>query len=661
MPPEEHSTSTGFAHLRRPLEGTDDQGVAAFLAGHHDHAQDLLGAHPCALGDTPGVRFATWAPHAGAVSVVGSFNAWDHNQAPLRRRGESGIWEGFVPGVGPGARYRFLILPAPATHNGDPARPWGVSTMRLVRPDPYARQFHAPGSATAVATGASTFVWGDGEWMQARGGRDWRASPIAIYEVDLGPWAAAAAGGQASYRDLAPPVVARAKALGFTHVELMPVCEHDPLTQTRYAAGGLFAPTSRFGTADDFRFFIDHCHRQDLGVLVDWPAAHLAADAPGLAAFDGQSLYEPPKAIPDGEALLPFDLSRGPVRSFLLSSALYWLRELHVDGLRLPAMASMLYLDHAQPEGHWTPNKYGGNENLDAIAFLRELAESVAARAAGTLLTAEESSAWPQVTRPPWVGGLGFGLRWNLGWINDTLEYLRQDPVYRHYHHDLLTLSPLNAFQESYVLPLSHDEMGESKGPILARLPGDYWQRLANVRLLYTYLWTHPGKKLLFMGGELGFPTAWHPDRPVDWALDSSPAHAGVAALVRDLNHLYRESPALHRLEATQRGFEWVDRHDAPQSIIAYLRRERDDVLVVALNFTPVPRERYRIGVPLPGPYREVLNSDSAYYGGSNLGNLGDLRAEDVPWMGRPYSVSIVLPPLAGVILKPVSRTGPPA
>jgi 1,4-alpha-glucan branching enzyme len=653
MPPEEHPISASPAAAPRTRDPAYEGDLAAFLAGQDAQAHDLLGAHPCVQGGVAGVRFATWAPHAAAVSVVGDFNGWEGAAAPLRPRGETGVWEGFAPGIGPGARYRFLIRPAAGAAGysaGD-----GPGASPLVRPDPYARQFHAPGSTTAVVVAESSFAWGDGQWMQARVGRDWRCEPVAVYEVDLGSWAPEQGAAPLGYRELAPRVAARAAALGFTHVELLPICERDPLAQGRYAAGGLFAPTARFGDPDDFRFFVDFCHRNGIGVLVDWPAGGLAAEQPGLAAFDGEPLYEPDGATPDTQSVLPFDFSRGGVRSLLLSSALFWLRSLHVDGLRIPSLGAMLYLDHAQPEGHWTPNKYGGNENLDAIAFLRELSGSVAALAPGTLLMAAESSTWPQVTRPPWVGGLGFALRWNGGWINDTLEYLAQDPVYRHYHHDLLTLSPLYAFQESYILPLSHEEVGGGKGPLLARMPGDDWQRLANVRLLYTYLWTHPGKKLLFMGGEHGFPSGWDVNGGVNPHLASPPAQNGMFALVRDLNRLYRESGAMHRLEFSQRGFEWVDRHDAPQSIIAYLRRGAGEVLVIALNFTPVPRESYRIGVPLPGPYREVLNSDSAYYGGSNLGNLGDLSAEDVPWMGRPYSVSIVLPPLAGVILQPVA------
>jgi 1,4-alpha-glucan branching enzyme len=623
--------------------------VAVFLAGQHREAHRLLGAHPEANGG--GTRFTVWAPHARGVAVVGDFNDWDPHRHPLERLGDSGLWQAVAAGVGPGARYRVAVYPrARGAGTGEP----------LARPDPFARQFYAPGSNTAVVTGESDYPWADAEWATARVRRDWLREPIAIYEVDLESWARDERGEALSYRELAAPVAQHALGLGFTHIELLSLTEHDPLAPGRYAAGGLFAPTARFGDADGFRAFVDHCHRTGVGVIVDWPAAQLAASPSGLAGFDGEPLYEQALEEDPPTPLRTFAYGAGGVRSFLLSSALYWLRELHVDGLRLPCMSSMLYLDYARTEGDWIPNKYGGNENLDAIAFLRALSEVVSAEAPGTLLIAEESSAWPQVTRPPWVGGLGFSLRWNVGWVRDTLEYLAQDPVYRHYHHDLLTFSPMYAFQDSYVLALSHEEVGPGRGALLDRMPGDPWQRRANVRLLYTYLWTHPGKKLLFLGGETGFSQPWAPADPLDPAPAARPELAGIAALVRDLNRLYRASPALHRQELSQRGFEWVDRHDAPQSIIAYLRRAGDEVLVVALNFTPVPRHDYRIGVPVSGDYQEVLNSDSAYYGGSNLGNLGDLRAEPVPWMGRPYSVSIVLPPLAGVVLRPAGARAAP-
>jgi 1,4-alpha-glucan branching enzyme len=599
------------------------------------------------------VRFALWAPHARAAYVTGDFNGWDAGRHPLRRQGDSGVWETFIPGVTEGAHYRFVVRP-PAEAGG-PTAPGAAPSLpdALVRADPYARQFYAPGSSTAVVVGDRAYPWEDEAWMSARRGRDWSREPVAIYEVDLASWARGQDGQVLGCRDLAERLVAHAQGLGFTHLELLPVTEHDPLGEGRYAAGGLFAPTARLGSADDFRYLVDYCHRHGVGVFVDWPAAQIASGPAGLAAFDGRPLYE--RAVTaEGSPLPTFDFARGGVRSLLLSSGLFWLTELHVDGLRMPSMSSVLYLDHARAAGQWTPNRYGGNENLEAIAFLRELSDTVAAVAPGALLIAEESSGWPQVTRPPWVGGLGFGLRWNRGWMQDTLEYLQKDPVYRHYHHDLLTFSLLYAFQERHVLPLSHEEVTLARGPLLNRMPGDRWQQLASVRLLYTYLWTQPGKKLLFMGGEYGFPSAWDPEAAIEHSLQRQPAHAGIAALVRDLNHVYRASPALHRQELSQKGFEWVDKHDAPQSIIAYLRRDGDDLLVVALNFTPVPRQQYRIGVPFPGSYLEVLNSDSAYYGGSNLGNLGDLRTEPVPWMGRPYSLSIMLPPLAGVVLKPV-------
>ena len=493
--------------------------------------------------------------------------------------------------------------------------------------------------------------------MSARAARGWLREPIAIFEATPGAWGCEADGRPLGYRALADRLVPQAAALGFTHVELAGVaCSEQggrPATDTP------FTPSPRFGTTEDFRYFVDRCHGHGMGVLVDWPAVFVARE---LTRFDGSALFE--QASAGAERVEPrsaatFDFGRLGVRSLLLSSALFWLQEMHLDGLRLPALASALYLDYERGEGAWTPNKYGGSENLDAIQFLRELTEMVRTEVPGSLMVAEEPTGWPQLTRPPWLGGLGFTLRWSSGWMHDTLEYFAKDPVYRHYHHDMLTLSPMHTFGENYVLPLSGEEMTGPQGALWNRMPGDTWQRLANVRLLYTYLWTFPGKKLLFMGGAPGQAGSWDAMTGQSGGYVAGPDPEGLRALVRDLNHLYRDSPPLHRQELSQRGFEWIDRHDAPQSIIAYLRRDGDSVMVVALNFTPVPRHPYRIGVPFPGVYHEVLNSDSAYYGGSNLGNMGDLRAEAVPWMGRPYSVNIMLPPLGGVVLKPAGDEAP--
>ena len=614
-----------------------------FLSGQHHRAHRMLGAHLARVGAADGVLFSVWAPGAEAASVVGDFNGWKPAVQPMRRCQDSGVWESFVPGLLAGARYRFALR----TRGG----PW------TERPDPFARELAAPGAGIAVVRDDRPHAWQDDEWMNARGNRDWLREPIAIFEAGPGAWGRAADGRPLGYRALADRLVPQAAGLGFTHIELAGVAcsEHGG----RPTADAPFTPSPRFGTPEDFRSFVDRCHGHGIGVLVDWPAAYVGRD---LTRFDGNALFERAPAGTQGaesRSAAAFDYGRPAVRSLLLSSALFWLQEMHLDGLRLPALASALYLDYERGEGAWTPNKYGGSENLDAIQFLRELTEMVRTEAPGTLMVAEEPTGWPQLTRPPWLGGLGFTLRWSSGWMHDTLEYFAKDPVYRHYHHDMLTLSPMHTFGESYVLPLGGEEMTGPQGALWNRMPGDTWQRLANVRLLYTYLWTFPGKKLLFMGGAPGQAGSWlMPTGPANGRV-ADPDPEGLRALVRDLNRLYRDSPPLHRQELSQRGFEWIDRHDAPQSIIAYLRRDGDSVMVVALNFTPVPRHPYRIGVPFPGVYHEVLNSDSAYYRGSNLGNMGDLRAEAVPWMGRPYSVNIVLPPLGGVVLKPAGDEAP--
>jgi len=479
---------------------------------------------------------------------------------------------------------------------------------------------------------------------------------MSIYEVHLGSWRHGSGGAFTNYRELAVAVVDHVKALGFTHIELLPVTEHPLDASWGYQTTGYYAPTSRFGTPDDFRFFVDHCHQNGIGVLMDWAAAHFPRDQFALATFDGTALYEhsdPRRGEHRDWGTLIFNYGRNEVKNFLLSSAIYWLEEFHIDGLRVDAVASMLYLDYSREDGDWVPNKYGGNENLEAIEFLRELNEATHGEHPGTLMVAEESTAWPQVTRPVWVGGLGFSMKWNMGWMHDTLEYITKDPIHRHFHHDQLTFGLLYAFTENFVLPFSHDEVVHMKGSMFEKMPGDDWQRFANLRLLYTYMWTYPGKKLLFMGSEFAQGREWRADDQLDWYLLDYPAHAGVQALVRDLNHLYCASPALHEGEFEHGGFEWVDCHDAPQSTISYLRRGGDSVQVVVLNFTPVPRQSYRIGVPSPGVYHEVLNSDSRFYGGSDVGNGGDLVAEETPWMGRPYSLNITLPPLGAVVLRP--------
>jgi 1,4-alpha-glucan branching enzyme len=485
---------------------------------------------------------------------------------------------------------------------------------------------------------------------------DWQHSPISVYEVHLGSWRRDEHRRVLGYRKLADELVVYVSTLGFTHIELLPVTEHPRDASWGYQTTGYYAPTSRFGSPDDFRYFVDHCHHHGIGVILDWVPGHFPKDAHALARFDGTALYEhedPRQGEPCERGTLVFNYGRNEVKNFLLANALFWLDEFHLDGLRVDAVASMLYLDHSRKSGEWIPNEYGGNENLEAIAFLRDLNELTHQRHPGTLTVAEEATAWPQVTRPTWVGGLGFNMKWNMGWMHDTLEYMSKDPIFRHYHHDLLTFGLLYAFSENFLLPLSHDEVAHLKYSLLEKMPGDDWQRLANLRLLYTCMWTYPGKKLLFMGGEFAQGRKWNHAEALDWHLLDQPAHRGAQALVSDLNHLYETVPALHAHDFESQGFEWIDCHDAPQSTISFVRRHGNDVLVVVLNFTPVTRHDYRIGVPLPGVYREVLNSDSEYYGGSNVGNGGDLKAQPRPWMGRRHSLNVTLPPLGGVVFRP--------
>ena len=513
-----------------------------------------------------------------------------------------------------------------------------------------------PNTASIIAS-AQSHAWGDGEWMTQRRGDHWLHAPVAIYEVHLGSWQRGEHGEFLGYRDLAHRLVAYVSQMGFTHIELMPVTEHPFDASWGYQTTGYYAPTSRYGSPDDFRYFVDHCHRHGIGVILDWAPAHFPRDGHGLARFDGTALYEhadPKRGEHRDWGTLIFNYGRNEVRNFLVSSALYWLEEFHIDGLRVDAVASMLYLDYSRDPGDWTPNIHGGNENLEAIEFLRQLNKLTHELHPGTLMLAEESTSWPMVSRPTWLGGLGFSMKWNMGWMNDTLSYMEKDPVYRHYHHDMLTFSQLYAFTENFLLPLSHDEVVHGKRSLLNKMPGDEWQQHANLRLLYAYMYTHPGKKLLFMGSELAQGREWNSEETLDWYVLDYPLHQGMHRLVGDLNRLYREHPALHRYDFEARGFEWIDCHDSSQSALSYLRNGDGDFLVIALNFTPVPRENYRIGVPRAGDYVEVFNSDSAYYGGSNLGNGGVVRAEAEPWMNRPCSMLITLPPLAAVIMRPL-------
>lgn len=613
-----------------------------FAEGRHWHAYRFLGAHACAADGISGTLFAVWAPSAERVSVVGDFNFWDGRRHPMRVRGGTGVWELFIPELPPDTLYKFEI------------RNREHGTLHL-KADPYGRQFeHRPATAAVVADDADPYPWQDGRWMAQRADCDWLHAPMAIYEVHLGSWQRDDHGNFLSYIELADRLVTYVAELGYTHVELLPVTEHPLDASWGYQTIGYFAPTSRFGTPAEFRYLVDLCHRHGIGVLLDWAPAHFPRDAHGLARFDGSPLYEhsdPRRGEHRDWGTLIFNYGRNEVRNFLVSNAVYWMQEFHIDGLRVDAVASMLYLDYSREPGDWLPNVYGGRENLEAIELLRQLNEVTHSQFPGTLMMAEESTSWPQVTRPVYVGGLGFSMKWNMGWMHDTLEYLCKDPVHRHFHHDQLTFGLLYAFTENFVLPFSHDEVAHGKRSLLYKMPGDDWQRFANLRALYTYMYTYPGKKLLFMGCEFGQGEEWHHETALPWYLLQFEHHRGVQKLVADLNRLYRQSAPLHRYDFEPQGFEWIDCHDADQSIISYLRRAGDHFLVVVINFTPVPRRPYRLGVPAEGLYYDILNSDSAHYGGSNLGNGENIVAEPIPWMGRPYSVEITAPPLAALVL----------
>jgi len=611
-----------------------------FGEGRHWHVYRFLGAHPVEVDGVSGVRFATWAPNAERVSVVGDFNDWDGRVHPMRSRGASGVWELFVPGLKPGNLYKFEL------------RNRGSGDIHL-KSDPYGQRCELRPRTASIVPDDAGHGWGDADWVAQRGRTDWLSQPLSIYEVHLGSWRRGADGEFLSYRELAHQLVEHVTELGFTHIELMPVSEHPLDASWGYQTIGYYAVNSRHGTPEDFRYFVDYCHRHGIGVLLDWVPGHFPKDPHGLARFDGSALYEhadPRRGEHRDWGTLIFNYGRAEVKNFLLANALYWIEEFHIDGLRVDAVASMLYLDYSREAGDWLPNVHGGNENLEAIDFLRELNTVTHQRAPGVLMMAEESTSWPMVSRPVYLGGLGFTMKWNMGWMNDTLEYFEHDPVHRRFHHDRLTFSLLYAFTENFILPFSHDEVVHGKRSMRYKMPGDEWQQFANLRLLYTYQFTHPGKKLMFMGSEFAQGPEWQCDRALDWyVLDYEP-HRGVQRLVADLNQLVRSQPALHQRDFDWQGFEWIDCHDADNSVLVFLRHGRDSSLVIAANFTPVPREHYRIGVPRPGRYAELFNSDAAGYGGSNLGNAGGVDAQPLPWMGRPWSADITLPPLAVVV-----------
>ena len=614
-----------------------------FSEGRHRHAYRILGAHVHAIDEVTGILFAVWAPNAERVSVVGEFNGWDGRRHPMRVRGGSGVWELFIPDLEAGSLYKYEI------RNRE-------SGEILLKTDPYAQSFEVRPQTASIITGSAQHNWNDQDWMEQRTSCDWQHTPMSVYEVHLGSWQRGPEGEFLGYRQLAESLLNYVKDMGFTHIELLPVTEHPYDPSWGYQATGYFAPTSRYGTADDFRFFVDVCHQNGIGVLLDWVPAHFPKDAHGLARFDGTPLYE--HADPRlGEHLdwstLIYNFGRNEVKNFLLSSAVFWLEEMHLDGLRVDAVASILYLDYSREEGEWVPNKYGGRENLEALDFLRELNVVTHEEQPGILMIAEESTSWPQVSRPTWTGGLGFDMKWNMGWMNDTLEYMSEDPLYRRYHQGKLTFSMLYAFTENFMLPFSHDEVVHGKQSMPNKMPGDEWQRFANLRTLYTYMFCHPGKKLLFMGTEFGQGLEWDSTRVLDWYVLEYPCHQGIQRLVKNLNQLYKDLPALHQYDFEWHGFEWIDCNDADNSVLSFIRRSDEQFVIVVVNLTPQPHHGYRIGVPEAGVYREIFNSDSEFYGGSNMGNGGGaVVADELSWMNQPYSLSLTLPPLAAVILQ---------
>lgn len=614
-----------------------------FNEGKLHQGYRILGSHAMQIDGISGVRFAVWAPNAERVSVVGEFNRWDGRISLMGVHGSSGVWELFVPGVAQGALYKFEIR--------------NRAGALLVKTDPYANAFEVrPGTAARAAL-TINHTWQDAEWMAQRGSWDWLHAPLNVYEIHAGSWKRHPDGSFYTYRQLAEHLIPYIKHMGYTHVELMPVSEH-PLDESwGYQTTGYFAASSRFGSPDDLSYFVDSCHQAGIGVLLDWVPAHFPQDSFALAHFDGTALYEhedPRLGFHQDWGTHIFNYGRNEVKSFLLSSAHYWLSQFHFDGLRVDAVASMLYLDYSRKEGEWIPNQYGGRENLDAITFLHELNIMVHDVFPGALTLAEESTSWPAVSRPVYLGGLGFSIKWNMGWMNDTLSFMKLDPVHRCYHLNQLTFSQLYAYTENFILPFSHDEVVHGKGSLLDKMPGDTWQKFANLRLLLTYQMASPGKKLNFMGNEFAQGPEWRSSWEVDWHQLGIEFHRGIHSLAHDLNHLYRDLPALYEQDFMQSGFSWLDCQDAERSLLSFLRRGRHgETVVVALNFTPVPRNRYRIGLPFNCAYWEIFNSDSQYYGGTNMGNAGEIHAEQVPWMGQPFSAEIELPPLAGIMLAP--------
>jgi 1,4-alpha-glucan branching enzyme len=623
-----------------------DLDLYLFGEGNHTRIYEKLGAHPMTRDGVDGTHFAVWAPNAARVSVIGDFNGWDGTVNPMAPIGASGIWATFVSDARIGHRYKLEIA----------AKSGGL----LVKTDPFGFAFEVPPLSASVICRLD-YGWQDDEWMAARAQLDsWFHRPMSVYEVHLGSWARIPEEGDRylTYQELAARLIPYVRDMGYTHIELLPVMEHPFSGSWGYQVIGFFAPTSRFGSPTDFKAFVDACHRSGIGVILDWVPGHFPKDAHGLAQFDGTALYEhadPRQGEHRDWGTLIFNYGRNEVRNFLLANALFWLGEYHIDGLRVDAVASMLYLDYSRSAGEWIPNRFGGRENLDAIEFVRQLNTLTHVEHPGSIMVAEESTAWPSVSRPTYVGGLGFTYKWNMGWMNDILEYVHADPIHRRYHHQHLTFSLLYAFTENFILPFSHDEVVHGKGSMFGKIPGDDWQKAATLRALYGFMYVHPGKKLMFMGCEFGQGREWNHDRSLDWHLLDQPLHGGLQQYVKDLNRIYATEPALHELDYEGHGFQWIDCNDSDNSVVSLIRRSKDGkgIVLAILNFTPVPREGYRIGVPIDGLYIELLNSDAAVYGGGNLGNLGVVFTESIASHGHPDSLRLTLPPLGCLLLKP--------
>lgn len=622
-----------------------DYDIYLFRQGNHSRLYESLGAHLAVAGGVQGTYFAVWAPNAAEVSVIGDFNGWRAGEDPLTVRDDgSGIWEGFVPDIGHGALYKYHIRSR-------------YNDYSVEKGDPFARFWEVPPKTASIVWDLS-YTWRDRAWIRRREEANTPDAPISVYEVHLGSWRMPGERRCNSYQNLATELADHLTKTGFTHVEFLPVMEHPFYPSWGYQTLGYFAPTSRYGTPQEFMRLVDHLHHRGIGVFLDWVPSHFPSDGYGLSYFDGTYLYE--HALP-GQRYHPewkscvFNLARNEVRSFLISSAVFWLERYHADGLRVDAVSSMLYLDYARSAGEWTPNVYGGRENLESIAFLRKMNDTVHANFPDVLVIAEEATAWPGVTAPTATGGLGFDLKWNMGWMHDTLDYFALDPVNRRYRPDLLTFSIWYAFTERYILPLSHDEVVHEKSALIGKMPGDEWRKRANLRLLFGYMFTYPGKKLLFMGAEIGQWSEWSHETGLEWHLLDYAAHQGILRWVADLNRLYRREPALHEQDGDPEGFEWVDFSDVEKSVVSYLRRglSADDVALIACNFTPVPHYNYRVGIPFGGFWKEVLNSDAVEYGGSGVGNLGGVEAEQVAAHGQPWSLPLTLPPLGAVIFTP--------